>query len=442
MDTISNIVAPATAIGGAITIIRLSGPDVLAISRQVWKGHTSLGEAPPRTMLLGKVGLDQALAVYMKSPASYTGDDVVELHCHGGAVAAEQALKLALEAGCRMAEPGEFTFRAFANGKIDLVQAEAVADIISAGSTKALKLAEKQLEGYLSTKLEVLFKELEELRAESESHLDFPDEELEWNDGIPMRIRNVEGELQKLLATRNIGVAIRDGVNLVIAGRPNTGKSSLMNRLLGQDRAIVTPIPGTTRDTIEAFTVLRDLPVRITDTAGIRTSDDPVEQLGVERARQSIQCAQITFWLLDASSNTLEQEIEDMKKHSAPGRIAIWNKIDLVPNRKLPDPGCTTVPISVLADEGIDTLLDVFAQMVTGTPAIELPEVAINSRHASLLEKATEMLPEAATRFENGEYELVGQILRNSQHKLGEIIGNTAEPDVLDYIFSRFCLGK
>lgn len=442
MNTFDNIVAPATGIGGAITIIRLSGPEALTIAGRVWRGRVLLSEAPPRTMYLGKVGSDPALAVYMKAPASYTGDDVVELHCHGGAAAAEQALKLILAAGCRMAEAGEFTFRAFVNGKLDLVQAEAVNDVVSAGSEMSLKLAEKQLAGALSTRLETLYEELRDLCAEAESHLDFPDEELTWEEGIPQRILAVEAELRRLLSTREIGATLRDGVNLVIAGRPNAGKSSLLNRLLGQERAIVTAIPGTTRDTIEATTVLRGLPVHLTDTAGLRHSDDPIEQLGVERSCRSIEHAQVTFWLLDSACEALELEVAEMNRHAAPGRIAVWNKIDLAPERALPKLDAPTVRISARTGEGIEELLDAFARLAVNRPWPELPEVAVNTRHAGLLELAAGRLPEAANHFENGEFELAGLLLRETLHTVGEIIGKTVKPDILDNIFSKFCIGK
>ena len=218
MNTSDNIAAPATGIGGAISILRISGPDALAIGNRVWHGKTPLSPANARTMLLGHAGSDSALAVYMKAPASYTGDDVVELHCHGGAATADALLRLLLSSGCRMAEPGEFTFRAFVNGKMDLVQAEAVADVIGAGSEQALNVAERQLAGSLSRRLDALWGTLNELRAECESHLDFPEEELAWDPDVAAKINAVAAELGSLLETRELGATLRDGVSLVLAG--------------------------------------------------------------------------------------------------------------------------------------------------------------------------------------------------------------------------------
>lgn len=346
MNTFDNIAAPATGIGGAVSIIRISGPDALAIGRRVWRGRRELGPESRRELLLGRVGIDSALAVFMPGPASYTGDDVVELHCHGGQSAADQALRSVFAAGCRPAEPGEFTFRAFVNGKLDLAQAEAVNDVISAGSDLALRIAEKQLDGVLSRRLEAAYDELNALRAECESHLDFPDEELAWEPDVPARLEALTAQLRELYDTRDIGGALRDGVSVVLAGRPNAGKSSLLNRLLGYERAIVTPIPGTTRDTVEAQTVICNLPVRITDTAGLRESADPIEQMGVERSRKSIAAASVTFWLLDASGGELEAELAEMERADAGNRIAVWNKIDLVPERALPELPCPAVRIS------------------------------------------------------------------------------------------------
>ena len=442
MNTFDNIAAPATGIGGAVSIIRISGPDALAIGRRVWRGRRELGPESRRELLLGRVGIDSALAVFMPGPASYTGDDVVELHCHGGQSAADQALRSVFAAGCRLAEPGEFTFRAFVNGKLDLAQAEAVNDVISAGSDLALRIAEKQLDGVLSRRLEAAYDELNALRAECESHLDFPDEELAWEPDVPARLEALTAQLRELYDTRDIGGALRDGVSVVLAGRPNAGKSSLLNRLLGYERAIVTPIPGTTRDTVEAQTVICNLPVRITDTAGLRESADPIEQMGVERSRKSIAAASVTFWLLDASGGELEAELAEMERANAVNRIAVWNKIDLVPERALPELPCPAVRISARTGAGLDELREAFAVMVAKSPRPAVPEVAVNARAARLLAEALELLPEATARFREEEYELAAIGIRTAMNRVGEITGKTVEPDILDNIFSRFCIGK
>ena len=343
MNTSDTITAPATGIGGAVSIIRVSGKEALSCAGKVWQGRIRLEDARPRRMYLGKVGGDPTLAVYMKAPASYTGDDVVELQCHGGAVAADSVLRALLDAGCRMAEPGEFTFRAFVNGKLDLAQAEAVADLINSGSKSAMLLAERQLAGTLSAKLNEIWDKINHLRSECEARLDFPDEELDFDNDLSDQIALLKEKITRLISTREAGARLRDGVDVVLAGRPNAGKSSLLNQLAGFDRAIVSAIPGTTRDTVEQECVLCGIPVRLTDTAGLRDSDDPIEAQGIERSRRSIASAQVTFWLLDASSDDLADELAELETSSGGSTIAVWNKCDLVPERVLPEtqlPSC------------------------------------------------------------------------------------------------------
>ncbi len=440
MNTEDTIAAPATGIGGAIAIIRISGPEALAVANRAWQGKTPLAPENARTMLLGRTGGNSTLAVYMKAPASYTGDDVVELHCHGGERAASHALRLVLDAGCRMAEPGEFTFRAFASGKLDLVQAEAVADVIRAGSDQALQLAERQLAGTLSRRLDALYEQLTHLGSECESRLDFPDEELDFDPVPGAAVEAVSREIDALLATRAAGEAMREGVPLVIAGRPNAGKSSLLNRLIGYDRAIVTPIPGTTRDTVDVHADLAGIPTLLTDTAGLRDSADLVEQLGVERSRRSIKGAQITFWLLDAAGADPEAEVADMLRENAPGRIAVWNKIDLVPGRALP--AIAAARISAADGTGIPELLQQYRAAVLGEAAERLPDAAVNARHAALLREAASALPPAAERLHKGEFELAAHHLADARRAIGRILGKTVEPDLLDDIFKNFCIGK
>jgi len=437
-----NIAAPASAIGGAVTVIRLSGPGVLEIANKVWHGRTPLSAANVRKMLLGKVAGDPTLAVYMKAPFSYTGDDVVELQCHGGAASANAVMKLLLASGCRLAEPGEFTCRAFLNGKLDLLQAEAVADLIASSSENAMHMAQKQLAGSLSSRIDELYDLIISLRSECESRLDFPDEELDFDDSVPDKIRETRNAIISLIETGKAGALIRDGVQVVLAGKPNSGKSSLLNRILGFDRAIVSAIPGTTRDTVESAAVIRGIGVNLTDTAGLRESDDPVEKMGIERSFRTIRAGKVTFWLLDASSDDPAGEIAAID-HDAPGIIAVWNKCDIAGDiQTLPETGLPTVKISAKSGLNMDTLFDEFEKAVFagGTPS--MPELAVNARSADLLEKSLLSLDRAEKSFNDGDYELAAAELAEASVKIGEITGRTTSPDILDKIFHRFCIGK
>lgn len=446
MNTIDTICAVCTGTGGAISIIRISGANALAIGSAVWRGRRKLGPDTARQMLLGSSTGDPALAVYMPSPHSYTGDDVVEIHCHGGALAARRVLDAAIEAGARPAEPGEFTFRAFANEKLDLVQAEAVGDIIGAHSQMALNLAHRQIAGRLSERISALRDELVRILAEIESRLDFGDEHLDWlpPDELCRRLAAVLERGRSLAATFAAGLILREGLRVVLAGRPNAGKSSLLNLLLGQDRAIVSRIPGTTRDTIEESTHLRNIPVRLTDTAGIRLADDYVERLGIDRSRSTIESAQIVIWLLDASASDLKEEITEMKAACRnPDRvIAAWNKIDLAGERLLPEPGLPAVRISATENTGIDELLDLFEKMAWGKEHAEEPEVAVNARHRALLKETAAALAEAIPCTAAEQWELAAAALRQAIAALGAITGETVDPDILENIFSKFCIGK
>lgn len=442
MNSCDTISAPATAVGGAIAVIRIAGPRALEIGNAVWQGRHPLHFDCRRQMLLGKVGGDSVLAVYMPQPHSYTGDDVVELHCHGGALAARAALEATLQAGCRAAEPGEFTFRAFINGKLDLVQAEAVGDLIGAQSDTALHLAEKQLQGRLSEELGALRNQLVEILAECESHLDFPDEELDWDDTLSAKLQPVTERLGRLAATDHTGQVLRDGIPVVIAGRPNAGKSSLLNAILGFERAIVTAIAGTTRDTLEESAVFAGIPIRLTDTAGLRESADEIERLGIARSRESLRGAAVVFWVLDASGADLEAEIAELLAAPPAKIIAVWNKIDLVPDRELPALPCPAVRIAARTGENLSALGEAFAAQVWDGADWREPDFAVNSRHAAELRQAADNLPEVAQLIADGEWELAAIPLRLAIEALGRITGENADPDVLESIFSRFCIGK
>ena len=452
MNTVDTIAAVATAPGGAIGIVRISGENALPAAQQVWRGRKSLGKANARMMLYGLIGNpgEPALAVYMPNPHSYTGEDVVELHCHGGAVTVRRTLEAVLsQKNVRAAEPGEFTMRAFINGKLDLAQAEAVGDIITATGDATLNLALRQLAGNLSRSVNDIRETLLLLASDCESRLDFPDEELEFDDSslLVERLDIARNALQKLIASAHAGAVLRQGVRITLAGKPNAGKSSLLNALLGIDRAIVSSIPGTTRDTLAENAVLRNIPVEITDTAGLRESDDEIEVLGIERAKAAMLQSQVVFYLLDASAEDIAGELTEFERNIKSNKqelIAVWNKMDLAKERDFPEiPEVPTVKISAMTGENLNALLDVFEKLVwqdDGNNA-DTPE-AVNARHLSLLQAADAALEPVADELISGSWELASANLRMALVETGRIVGETVEPDLLDEIFSRFCIGK
>ncbi len=454
MNTDETIAAIATGLGGAVSIIRVSGNGAQQCADQVWRGKAPISAVPPRTMALGRIVTandavgEPALAVFMPGPNSYTGEDVVELHCHGGALAARRTLNALLDNGARMAEPGEFTYRAFMNGKMDLTQAEAVADIINAHSEMALHTAERQVDGALKKIIDQCYEQLTDLLAECESRMDFAEEELDWSgdEYYHNTLADISEQLEQLLASGNEGAILRHGIRVVLAGRPNAGKSSLLNLLLGYERAIVTNLPGTTRDVLEETANLRNIPVKLTDTAGIREATDLIEGLGIDRSKQSLKQAQIVFWVLDAAAADLQTEVDELFTHTQNSRvIAIWNKIDILTDKQLsalPALPCPTVKISVAQRRGIDKLLEQFEIAVCDYPHDEEPEIAVSSRHSALLSEALQNLPEAQARLTDAEWELAAVHLRAAIVALGMITGKTVTPDLLENIFSRFCIGK
>ncbi|MBP5183227.1 MAG: tRNA uridine-5-carboxymethylaminomethyl(34) synthesis GTPase MnmE, partial [Lentisphaeria bacterium] len=359
---------------GAISIIRITGKNALDVAEKVWKGKRSLREKKNlRRVLLGKTVQDgePCIAFYMKAPHSYTGDDTVELQCHGGSIAPGRLLKAVYAAGARPAEPGEFTRRAFLNGKLDLTQAEAVADLIGARSDVAADLALRQLSGRPGEEIRSCREILLSLLAEIESRMDFPEEDLDWKS-VPELICDMEKVREKLVSSRKRGAILREGVRLVIAGKPNSGKSSLLNALLGYERAIVTEIAGTTRDTLEETADFRGIPVHVSDTAGLRSgSFDRIEKMGMARSLDSIRRAEVLFWVADLADAEARKDpfgaLEAVPENVFV--ILVWNKSDLFPlpeaekrgvfatgtGRKIP-----YVRVSAKTGEGLDLLLDLF----------------------------------------------------------------------------------
>ncbi|OQA83605.1 MAG: tRNA modification GTPase MnmE [Lentisphaerae bacterium ADurb.Bin242] len=451
------VCALCTAPGGALAILRISGPDALETGNAVWRGHVPLSRENARKMLLGKLYSgdpsspgEPCLAVFMPGPKSYTGEDTVELHCHGGSFAPKRLLEAVLASGIRLAAPGEFTKRAFLNGKMDLTQAEAVADLISAKSESAARLAEKQLSGRIGSQVRQARERLIHLLAEIESRMDFPEEELDWMapSGMTAELQRVAESLRKMLQSVEHGSILRNGLRVVIAGRPNAGKSSLLNALLGFERAIVTEIPGTTRDTLEEFVSLRGIPVMLTDTAGLREqSADPIEKLGIRRSRDSMRTAQFIFWVLDAStSEAAAESAEHLKTHLPfPAEaIVAWNKTELDTSPEvLPElSGLPCVRISALKGDGLDALLDLFAARVWKGNDVSESECEVSARHAAFLEDALSSLEKAVPEIASESWELAAACMRGALAALGSITGEEVSPDMLDEIFSRFCIGK
>ncbi|MBR0458765.1 MAG: tRNA uridine-5-carboxymethylaminomethyl(34) synthesis GTPase MnmE [Victivallales bacterium] len=446
------ICAPATATGGAVAVLRLSGEHADAIASKCWKslGGKRVEQLQPREMVLGAVeGPDgvidpQCMAVRMPAPHSYTGEDVVEFHCHGGAVCARAVLRELLRAGARLARPGEFTRRAFLNGKLDLTQAEAVMDLVSAGSDAALHLASRQLDGSLGRKVSEVQDALQDILAEVESRLDFPEEELDFRPPKLLReqMEHIADELARLAATRNQGEVLRDGVSLVLAGPPNVGKSSLLNLLLGRDRAIVSELPGTTRDTIEAPAQIRGIPFRLVDTAGVRAdATDQVEHAGIERSRASIAEADLILWVYDAARPYAEQTWPDWKHRGQ--LLFVANKCDLLPPGTCSNqpPDAEAIFVSALRNEGIERLAAAMEQAVLGGHPAQ-SDIAVAARHADLFERAASALAQAAPAITDQDWEIAAIPIRSAIAELGRITGKFTPPDVLDTIFSRFCIGK
>jgi tRNA modification GTPase len=396
--------------------------------------------------------IDEVLMVCMRGPRTYTREDMVEIHCHGGPLPVRRILEFVVDQGARLAAPGEFTCRAFMNGRIDLVQAEAVADIVEAKSETALRFAQRQLEGNLSREILSAQETLKGLVMEVEAWLDFPEEDLPDPDFVRMRgrIKETMVAVETLAATYAEAHLYRDGVHLVIGGRPNVGKSTLLNVLAGKERAIVSPIPGTTRDYLEEPVVLGGIPVRLIDTAGLRENAQEVEAQGVELARRQIETADLFLHIVDATR--VESEPLDRIGDLAPeGRtILVVNKIDLVPHpsveertRSLTSMPC--VAISALYRQGIERLQEAILQQLTSDEIdLDARAVITNVRHRNALEKCFEALQRAGEQISSRPLmgDLLAADLRHALRALGEILGETTPDEILRGIFDTFCIGK
>lgn len=448
------IAAIATPVGeGGLAVIRISGAQALIVADRIFSpvGQKSVkpSAAASHTIQFGHVVrdgkvVDEALAAVMRAPRTFTREDVVEITCHGGIVPAKAVLDAALSSGARLAEPGEFTRRAFLNGRIDLAQAEAVADLIHSRTELALRAANEQLAGKLSRRINQLRDDMMKTLAHVEAYIDFPEEDIaeETRDQLLARLERGVAFMDELLRTANEGQILRRGIRAAIIGRPNAGKSSLLNQLLGHERAIVSAIPGTTRDTIEETANIRGLPVVFIDTAGLREARDEIEVEGIRRSHESLRKAEFILHVFDVSEPLTEADEKYLDEFAGKKRILVINKIDLP--RKLIAPGAAQVEVCCLTGKGIESLKDAIRNLIwSGEINAGMLEVMINSRHQDALNRARDAALRAVDALRAGStLELAAMDLRIAVNAVGEIVGKTTTEDLLDTIFSQFCIGK
>jgi tRNA modification GTPase len=387
--------------------------------------------------------VDEVLVCYMKAPHTYTREDVVEINCHSGPVVLQRILELVLRQGARLAHPGEFTLRAFLNGRIDLAQAESVVDIVQAKTAASLRLAVQGLKGRLSQEIRKLRAELMSVLAYLTARIDFPEDEIEEQDVLQPLVQ-AEQHLRQLVASADTGMVYRQGVRTAIVGRPNVGKSSLLNRLLREDRSIVTPVPGTTRDTIEEVVNLQGIPLLLVDTAGITQSKDLVESLGIERSRRAIEQADLVLLVLDASEPLTAADEEIMRSLGDKPVVVAANKCDLPRQARLEGLPWVTVSLSALTGEGLDELEREMVSLILGGRVYPSDATVVTSaRHKNALETARKHLEQsiAAVQADMPE-DFITIDLTAALNALGEITGETVQEELLETIFSRFCIGK
>ncbi len=457
-DTIAAI---ATAYGeGGIGIVRISGSKAKQILDELFvPGHLqSAAHIVNRQLVYGHIidpdmntVVDEVMAVYMKEPATYTREDVVEIQCHGSTVSLRKILSLVLAREARLAEPGEFTKRAFLNGRIDLSQAEAVIDVVRAKTDKSFQTAMNQLEGSLSRRVRDLRKQLMDILVKLAVNIDYPDEDIEelTYDELIDSLKSIGDNVQELVASADTGRMIQEGIRITIVGRPNVGKSSLLNALLREQRAIVTEIPGTTRDTIEEGLNLQGIPVYVTDTAGIHSTTDPIEQMGIERSKAAFDKADLLVFMVDCSRDLSEEDLQIAEGIGDRKVIVMLNKIDLgkqVSPQHLDEmlPNAKFVDAAVIEEKGIRELEELIVDLVYGGKVLqEQSDIITNARHKDLLVRARKDIYDGmimACQFEALDFIEVD--VRHAWELLGDIIGETVTEDIIDTVFQRFCLGK
>ena len=469
------IAAPATAAGGALAVVRISGGDALTVCDRIFRGRTPLAEAEGYTVHYGHImadgrTLDDVLVTVFRAPRSYTGEDAAEISCHGSQYIVSEILRLLIAAGARMAQPGEFTIRAYLAGKLDLSQAEAVADIIASSSRASHALAANQMRGGYSEAFDTLREKLLHLTSLLELELDFSEEEVEFADRTQLRdtMQRIKERIDALRSSFSLGNAIKEGVAVAIVGAPNVGKSTLLNRLLNEERAMVSDIAGTTRDVIEERANIDGIVFRFLDTAGIRSTNDTLEQMGIARTMSSIERAQIIIRLIDASQSDVSASDESSAsgqtvRKSAPAvpsadsaagaqhpefplrldqtLLTVYNKIDKTPGLALPE---STVGISARNGDGIDDLRRALRNAVDTEALYHGDTVISNSRHYEALTSASEALSLALDGLRNNlPTDLLSEEIRQVIRHLSGVTGQDIVPeDVLKTIFSKFCIGK
>jgi len=460
-DMSDTIAAISTAIGEAgIGIVRLSGRDSIEIANRIFIGNKvkSLDEAENRKLTYGHIVdpetgqiIDEVLIAYMKEPYTYTRENVVEIYCHGGVISVKRILEAVLSCGARLAEPGEFTKRAFLNGRLDLAQSEAVIDLIRAKTDKSLQVSLSQLEGGLSKRIRDIRNMLLEMLAHINASIDFSEDDVEdmGYEELENKARLVKDEIEKLLKTADRGKILRDGLNTVILGKPNVGKSSLLNSILRENRAIVTNIPGTTRDIIEEYVNIDGIPLKIIDTAGIRNTEDIVEKIGVDKAKEMVNKADLIIAVFDISNELSDEDYEIIEIIKDKQAIVLLNKSDLPKKydkdyfeKLLPDK--TIIYTSILEDIGVDALEEEIKRLFySGDIDIESDVVVTNMRHKNQLIKAKKNIEDGIEGIlANVPLDCIEVDIKACWENLGEISGDTVGEDILDRIFSDFCIGK
>ena len=445
VDTIAAISTPPGE--GAIALIRISGPDAIAVADRIWRARQRTSELPSHTQNFGEIVeedqvIDQVLLAVHRKPASYTGEDMVEISCHGGMLISARVLEACFRAAARAARPGEFTERAFLNGKMDLTQAEAVMDLIRAQTDLALRSATEQLQGTLGKQIHQVRAELIALLAHLEASIDFPEEGIDPDrgDNLVTRLDAIRAQLLALLATADRGRILREGVRVVIYGATNAGKSSLLNRLLGYDRAIVSEVPGTTRDTIEEAINLRGIPLRLIDTAGFRpATGDLIEEQGMARTQKSVASADLLLHVIDSSAPAPPDFITD--EPTPPNEILVLNKSDLPEHPQWK--GRDGLRISCVVENGLRGLDEAMLDRLGHETLRPQSAVAINARHRDCLQRALESSDRAREAIVRGlSPEYVAVDLHGALRAVGEVVGEANTEDILDEVFGQFCIGK